>query len=391
MARFAFPANGNGGAAPPVQMHCIGVDFRSSGPSVRRALALDHDAVATALQAIRKVVPGAEAVVVATCHRTELYVADAGNEEAVMAWHAMVGTDIDGACPASHAPRAHRRGDEAARHLFRVACGLESIELGDNEIAGQLRRAKDQAVAAGTVGPILHRLFDHASRVGRRARATTAISDGGAGVGLAVASALADELAGEGGRVLVVGAGDAGHAVCREVRRRLVADLVVLNRTAARAEAVAERFDGRAGSLDALDDEIARADAVVIAADGLDQRIAGSLDRAEAVAARSTPLVVVDVTAAGSFGRRPGVRALALADLAARRAGLDQVRAAAIPAVAALVDAQVAAFTAWLEDRAFAAMAAALRAEAEVVLRGAAAATQPPGGRPPHHYEEMLP
>ena len=144
------------------------------------------------------------------------------------------------------AATTRRQGEAAARHLIRVATGLESQVLGDGQILGQVRGAYRLAAETGAAGPVLHRLFDTALRAGKRVQSETALSLGHSSIG-AASAALAMRRFGSlhRARVLVVGAGKTGQRVARQFIKLGARDLVLVNRTPTRAATFASRF-GRA-------------------------------------------------------------------------------------------------------------------------------------------------
>ncbi len=357
-------------------LHSIGVRFRDLPAAHRDLLALDPAGVGEALAAVSHLLPGAEAVVLATCNRTELYVVTADDPDRLDLWHRSVGHRLgDDRCPATLGARSHRSGTEAAEHLLRVAAGLESDEIGDVEIGAQVQRAREQAVDAGTVGPVLHRLFDLAATVGKRTRTETDISRGGAGVGLATATTVLDAVA-QGAvapepHVVVLGAGEAGAAVCRDLDKRLPVRLTICNRTRARAEEVAARHHGAtAAGLDDLGAVLAGADVVVTALHAPSPVLDDELVAAVRALRPGWAPLVVDTCVPRMVDA--GVDVVHLADAPARRRALAEQREASVPAAEAIVAEAVDGFGRWYRDRALDDVVAALFREAEELTAVAA-------------------
>ncbi|MGI9088714.1 MAG: glutamyl-tRNA reductase, partial [Chthoniobacterales bacterium] len=138
-------------------------------------------------------------------------------------------------------------GDECVQHLFRVACGLDSMVVGETEVLGQAKQAYDAARTSGGAGPLLHRLFQRAFRVAKQVRTHTDITRGAVSVG-SVAVDLAGKIFGElkTRKVLVLGAGETSERTARALVSRGVTDLRVSNRSGERAEALAALVGGRA-------------------------------------------------------------------------------------------------------------------------------------------------
>jgi glutamyl-tRNA reductase len=205
-----------------------------------------------------------EAVALSTCNRTELYLAGADPEAAEERAFSELAT-LAGLSETEVAPALYSLRDEAAAlHVFRVAAGLDSMVPGEAQILGQVRGAYEAARAAGAVGPVLHQLFRQALRVGRRVRTETAIGENPASVSSAAAE-LAERVFGDlqGRRILVIGAGKASDLAAVNLIARGVESVFVANRSVERAERLARRFGGRAAGLEAVEEELERADVVV--------------------------------------------------------------------------------------------------------------------------------
>ena len=205
---------------------------------------------------------GREAAVLVTCRRTEVYLSGADDAEET-ARRAL--TELGAPALASPSVYSHD-GEEAARHLFRVAAGLESIVPGDPHVTAQVRQAHQMARDAGTTGPLLDRLFEGASATSKRIRSRTSISSGATSIpaaAIALAAHMAAPLAQR--RLLIVGAGKIAQVAAVCAWSRGCRDITVANRTVGRAEKLASRVGGRAVALDHLRTELATADVVLTA------------------------------------------------------------------------------------------------------------------------------
>jgi len=196
----------------------------------------------------------AEAVCLSTCNRTELYVAHEHLLEALRrAGSAFVDPEL--------APAIYRLSDEAAaRHLFRVAAGLDSMVPGEGEILGQVRSAFE----LGSSGPMLDRLFRQALHAGKRVRTQTAIAESPASVS-AAGAALAQQVFGDltDRLILVIGAGKVSELAARNLLSRGARIAFVANRSRDRAAELARRFGAEPLALDRIDDQLERADVVI--------------------------------------------------------------------------------------------------------------------------------
>jgi glutamyl-tRNA reductase len=237
-----------------------------------------------------------EAVVLSTCNRTEVYVV-AERFHGAYADLRDFFCDLGSLAPEElHDHLYSQHDDDAVRHLFEVAAGLDSDVLGETEILGQVKEAWEVAREAGTARASLNLLFRHAVEVGKRARTETAIARSTASVSHAAVE-LATELLGglTGRRVLVVGAGEMGEGMVVALASAGVAEVVVANRTVANGERLAARVGGRAVGFHRLAPELEHAD-VLLASTGAGSIVVEHDLVAGVMAGRSNrPLLVVDI------------------------------------------------------------------------------------------------
>ena len=204
-----------------------------------------------------------EAFSLQTCNRAEAYVVT-DSDEAGRAALDMLGAGLD-----DDDVVVEMDHEESLRHLMRVAAGLESLVIGEDQILGQFKRAVGIARGAGGLGPTLETGLTKAVHVGERARTETAINDGATSVGSAAVRLAERETTLDGATALVVGAGEMGKLAAKALDDAGVAELVVANRTIPHAEHVAGYVDAdaRAASLDDVADLLPTADVVVTATD----------------------------------------------------------------------------------------------------------------------------
>jgi len=242
----------------------LGVSHKTAPVALRERLALLDGQVAAFLRDLWATPSIREAVVIQTCNRTELYlvVTEAVEAEtaALGALAARAGIRPTELAEIVYAPR----NCDAARQLFRVTSGLESMIVGEAEVQGQVRRAYDRAVAAGTAGALTNRLFHAALGTGGRVRSETAIGEGRGSVS-SVAVDLAEETLGDlaDRYVLVIGAGETAELTAQALSARGVTTFFVANRHADRARSLADRFGGAVLPLDRLPDQLEHADMVI--------------------------------------------------------------------------------------------------------------------------------
>ncbi|RFS83344.1 glutamyl-tRNA reductase [Actinomadura spongiicola] len=244
----------------------VGLSHRSAPVTVLERAAVAGDDLVKLLRAVHASPNVAEAAIVSTCNRVEIYaVVDRfhGGVSAIselLALHS--GVPMDDLTRHLYVHYEER----AVQHVFAVACGLESMVVGEGQILGQIRQAFRVAQEEGTLGRDLHDVLQQSLRVGKRAHHETGIDKAGAslvGVGLDVATRYLGPL--EGVRALVVGAGSMSSLAAATLSRAGAREVVVANRTYERAVRLAESLDtpSRAIELDVVDSAIPDADLVV--------------------------------------------------------------------------------------------------------------------------------
>jgi glutamyl-tRNA reductase len=250
--------------ASTAQLVLVGTNHTRAPVAVRERLAA-HDHGRELLEHLTGSSDVAEAVGLSTCNRCELYMvgADAGamREAAVGGLGRLSGHAAERLEPMLYV----HQGELAARHLFGVAGGLDSMVPGEAQILAQIREAYESAYEWDTTGPVTNRLFHQALEAGKRVRHETAIGEGGASPASVAAELAADRLGHElaTARVLVVGAGRVAELVVANLAARGVGSIAVTNRDASRAAALASRFGGQAVDFADLRRAIAAADVVV--------------------------------------------------------------------------------------------------------------------------------
>lgn len=240
----------------------LGVNHRTASLTVRERLAFAEERYGEALQHGRTACGLSELAMVSTCNRTELYAADE-NPDAEMLLHWLAdqrGLAVDELRSCIYL----YRDEAAARHMMRVACGLDSLVLGEPQILGQLKQAFSEARAIKALGTELGRLFEHTFAVAKRVRTDTAIGQNPVSVAYA-AVAMAKHIFTDmrENRVLLIGAGRTIELVARHLREVGVAEIVVANRTLERAESVARGCAGEAIVLTEIHDYLPRADIII--------------------------------------------------------------------------------------------------------------------------------
>lgn len=349
----------------------MGLSHRTSPMEVLERASLDAEATTRLRAALRSSEFLSESLVVATCNRLEVYA------EAVT-FHGAV-DDIGGALAlASGVPREEltphlyvHYEDRAVAHTFSVACGLESMALGEGQILGQLRAALATAQDAETAGASLNQLVQQALRVGKKAHSETAIDRAGPSLvegGLALATETLGDVA--ACRVLVMGAGAMSSLAATTLVRACVGDVVVVNRTREKADHLAASLGVTSGSWEDLEDELAAAD-LVLACTGATGHVV-TADMAAKLHERrgGKPQVYLDLALPRDIDPDAAEFATVI-DLAGigRFIGSADGEEPAVAAVRDLVTAEVADYLVLRRQKAVAPTVAALRRRAADVVR----------------------
>jgi glutamyl-tRNA reductase len=251
---------GRPGADPGAEIVVVGLSHHTAPLDLRERLAVPHEQLPADLAALVADGGADETVVLSTCNRVEVYLAarDPARASALARrWLAeRAGQPLD-----RHL--YERSGAEAVRHAFRVASSLDSMVVGEPQILGQVKEAFTTAEGAGTAGALLSRCFQKAFAVAKRVRTETGVAAGSVSVS-SVACELAAQVFGElrGRRVALVGAGEMAEAAAKHLRAE-GAELVVVNRSPERAEALAREHGAQARTFEHLATELTLADVVI--------------------------------------------------------------------------------------------------------------------------------
>jgi len=340
----------------------VGISHRSADISVLERVALDPDAATKLALAVQLTPAVSESAVVATCNRTEVY-ANVDRFHAGMDEVTAILSDVTGVPLLDLAEHLYVHFEEGAvAHLFQVAVGLDSMIVGESQILGQVKESLRAGQDLETIGSSLNALFQHALRVGKRARTETGIDS----AGRSVVSAGLEAVGGfEGRRALVVGAGSMASLAAQTLLAGGATSVTIANRNFERAVALANRVGGTAIQLANVPEALAEADLVVscTGARGVvltEEMIANAGD--------GRPLGVLDVALPrdvdAAAARIPGVTLVTLADLAGTAGGSEQD----IEEVRRIVGEETGAFEATRRAATVAPTVVALRAMASELV-----------------------
>jgi len=352
----------------------VGVSHRTAPVDLRERIDFSTRGVDAAVASLAARATNSEAAVVSTCNRAEIYLAAPDPQVAredvlgfLVEFHGIDASEVR--------PHLYEKQDsEAARHLFRVAAGLDSLVVGEPQILGQVKEAYSTASAQQSVGPLLNKLFHTSFVAGKRVRSETSLGEGAVSVSYAAVS-LARKIFGrlEERTVAVVGAGEMGKLTALHLKAQGIRRMVITSRTTAHAAALAETMQATAVPWERLHAALAESD-IVITATGAALPV---LVRADVAAImkprRNRPLFIIDIAvprdvdpAAGELDQ---VFLYNIDDLQAIVQENLTRRAAEMARAEQIVDEEVERFAAWLRSRGAIPTVVALRQRFETIRR----------------------
>ncbi len=338
------------------ELFVVGISWRTAEVAVREKLAFREDELPAVLSAVTGALPVAEAVLLSTCNRVELYGVSKPGADAASAVRAFIADDRKARSTEVMNAIYDHRGPAAIRHVFRVASSLDSLVVGEAQILGQLKSAYALAGGAGTSGPVLARALERAFRVAKRVRTETTIARGSANVA-SVAVELANNVFGklEGKHELVVGAGKMSSLAARPLNTTGAATIVVTNRSPDKAAALADEIDGAAAPWSELETLLAKADVVISSTGAREPILTRALFKRVMKARRWKPIVVIDIAvprdAETEIEKIDGVFRYDIDDLEKVVRGTLADRAKAAEQAGAIVEHEAVQFEQWQRTR----------------------------------------
>ncbi|HVH06664.1 MAG TPA: glutamyl-tRNA reductase [Myxococcota bacterium] len=364
----------------------LGWSFRGAEASrtVRERIALTSAEVREALDRMRGEGVVSESVIVATCHRSEIYgVSDDDRPferlaDLMSRWR---GLDVAEVTRASFS----REGEEAARHLFRVATGLDSMALGESEVLGQVRQALRLAKEAGSTRSVMHRMFESAMAAGKRVRTETEIARrplSVASIGLELAAKVFGDLTERA--ILVLGSGDTGALFAQQAIEAGARDVRLANRTPERAEALACRIGAAQVAWEDLAQALEDADVVVGATSSPTPVVSREAAEAAMRGRRGRPMFFLDLAVprdiAPDVAEVYNVFCAGLEDLEGVADENRKRRGREIPQAESIMEEELARFLGWMGNLAVVPTVNDLRARL-AALRDAELSRIPPEDR----------
>jgi glutamyl-tRNA reductase len=371
-----------------MRLLAVGLSHRTAPVELREAVDFGRRGLDVALQALATRGLGPETVVLSTCNRAEVY-AVAESDAAADAlsrffseYHGVEATRLS-----EHL--YYHRGVDAARHLFRVAAGLDSLVVGEPQILGQVKSAYSTASDLQFAGTVTHRLFHSAFAVGKRVRSETGLGEGAVSVSYA-AIELAKKIFGNlsGLHVLILGAGEMAELTGVHLRAQRVKQITIASRTLASAESLARQLEGRAVPWQDLRAALATADIVVTATGAAEPVLTRPMVDEAMRSRRDRPLFVIDIAlprdVEEAVAKLDQVFLYHMDDLQSIVSENLARRSSELAAAEAIVEEEVARFAAWLQSREIVPTIVALRQRFESIRQAELRRLEPKlAGLPP--------
>ncbi len=360
-----------------MQILCLGLSHHTAPVELRERVSYHAGAQKAALARLgcghaSRPAELVELAILSTCNRLEFYAFTHTDQyEPLLQF---IG-ETTGVPVTELAPHLYRYTQaDAIRHLGRVASGLDSMILGEPQILGQVTEAYELGLSQRSIGPVLSALFRYAIHTGKRARTETAISRNPASAS-SVAVKLAEETVGNlsAARTVIVGAGEMAELAIEALRLRGVQHITVVNRTHARAQQLADRWQAAALTFENLPDALLDADIVITSTGAPHILFKPPLVEAVMRQRPDRPLVFIDIAVPRDvdpdINQVPNVRCYDIDDLEARLNGSLAERQQEVPQVEAIIAAEADAFMAWLNSLEIMPVISDLRAKADAIRR----------------------
>ncbi len=355
------------------ELLALGISHKTAPVALRERLAFTEPAAVALAQRLTATEEIREAVVISTCNRTEVYLVVSNPVRAEADALGMLARDAD-IRPTELAELIYSpRNCDAARQLYRVTAGLESMILGEAEIQGQVKRAFDAALRAGVTGALTNRLFNAALSTGKRVRSETALGSSRVSVP-SVAVGLAREVLGDlrQRHVLILGAGETSELTAQALADQGAGTIFLANRRADRALSLAERFGGSVVGLDDLPEQLILAD-IVVSSTASPHPIVGCEELELVLAERhGRPLLLIDIAVPRDIepgcGDLDGVTLYDIDDLQGVVARNLSNRSEEIPRAEEIVEEEIRRFARWLGQLEVLPTVSALREHGDAIV-----------------------
>ena len=359
------------------ELHLLGVSFRNAPAAVREGLHFTRSQAAALLREAASCWPDLEALILSTCNRTEFYLAAPPDSGVDKKWLGRLrALRPEAQILHTDCARYQSTGEEAARHLIRVACGLDSAVLGDIQILGQIKDAHALARESDSLGAYLNRLVQLALRAGKQARAKTRISQGAASVGSALVrmaqhrfSVWPEE---KRPKVVLLGAGKIARDIARYAVKRDLGELTILNRTDRKAMELANHCGADSLPWSTLRDALRAADVVITATSATRPVLERAFLKQIAAERAGRPLLIMDAGMPRNVEPGSSFEVIDIDAIRERQENVLSQRKAAVPAVESIVHTETGNWKQWTARRPLEGLIKTLYQEASAQSRAAA-------------------
>lgn len=326
----------------------LGINHKTASIALREKIAFSPDQMVDALQQLKSLNKGCEAVILSTCNRTELYCHNTSPEELIdwlVNFHRISKTELE------QSIYIHQNMT-AVQHLMRVACGLDSLVLGEPQILGQIKQAYSMAKSAGSMALMMDKLFQRTFSVAKKVRTETNIGANAVSVAFAAVS-LAKQIFSELSEtnVLLIGAGETIELVAKHLIEAGATNITVANRTLARAQTMVDEIGGTAITLSQIPDHLAQSDVVISSTASTLPILGKGMVETATKLRRHQPMLLIDIAVPRDIESQVGdlddiylytvddLQGIVEQNMASRRAAADEAEV--------ITEDQAAEFMAW--------------------------------------------
>ncbi len=334
-----------------LKLTAVSINHRTANVESREKIFYSSEEIRGVSEKIKSV--SRESLVVSTCNRTELYLLPSTRPQTHVDLYHLIrsGKNLaDGEVPAGYETF---EGFEAIRHLFSVACGIDSLMLGDIQILGQVKEAYNTGVELGTIGTIMHHASQMALKAGKRAKSETKISEGAISVSYAAVE-LAEKIFGnlKGKTAMLIGAGETAELAAKDLKPKEIGKLYIVNRTIERAQNLVKEIGiGEAVPLDAITQKLPQVDIVISSVGGSEYILTRDITANAMKRREDNPILIIDIGVPRNV--EPAVRKISnvfLNDIDSLNLIVEknmEMRRSEIPVVRRIVDEELNDFIQW--------------------------------------------